>query len=123
SYANGLWVGPCPPELEELTYLEQQCIARARTTRCMFKLEIGPTGQFTSRGNACIFVQDPGRLLTIMPPPLSEVFDEVSVILVGGKDTEISTTMLEYTPLLIRRQRIVDALLWLKSNNPLYADL
>ncbi|KAF8216693.1 hypothetical protein K438DRAFT_1953594 [Mycena galopus ATCC 62051] len=123
SYANGLWVGAQPKELEGLTLLEEQCIARARTTRCMFKLEIGPTGQYASRGNVCIFVQDPGPLTSILPPPLSQVFDKISVILVGSIDTPVSASMLEHTPLLVRRQRIVDALIWLKKYNPLYADL
>ncbi|KAF8184083.1 hypothetical protein K438DRAFT_1598658, partial [Mycena galopus ATCC 62051] len=89
----------------------------------MFKLELGETGQYASRGNVCIFVQDPGPLLNILPPPLSDVFDEICVVLVGSKDTPITTSMLERTPLLIRRQRIIDALIWLKDNNPLYADL
>ncbi|KAJ7326466.1 hypothetical protein DFH08DRAFT_632239, partial [Mycena albidolilacea] len=122
SYANRMWVGPCPKELENLTYLEQQCIARARTTRCMFKLEMGPTGQYASRGNVCIFVQEPGPLLTVLLPPLSELFDEVLVILVGAKDAVINTDMLRHTPLLVRRQKIIDALLWLQKFNPLYAD-
>ncbi|KAF8144022.1 hypothetical protein K438DRAFT_1524537, partial [Mycena galopus ATCC 62051] len=123
SYANGLWVGDCPKELQDLSFLEQQCIARARTTRCMFKLEIGPTGQYASRGNVCVFVQEPGPLLNVLPPPLNDVFDEVSVVLVGAKDTPITASLLERTPLLVRRQWIVDALIWLQKNNPLYADI
>ncbi|KAJ7347069.1 hypothetical protein DFH08DRAFT_700028, partial [Mycena albidolilacea] len=123
SYANGLWVGQRPKEREDLTYLEEQCIARARTMRCMFKLEMGPTGQYASRGNVCIFIQDPGPLLTILPLPIAELFDEVAVVLVGGKAAAITANMLKYTPLLVRRQKIIDALLWLKAHNPLYADL
>jgi hypothetical protein len=33
SYANGLWIGDVPNELQDLTFLEEQCIARARATR------------------------------------------------------------------------------------------
>ncbi|KAJ7909551.1 hypothetical protein B0H13DRAFT_1551944, partial [Mycena leptocephala] len=51
SYANGLWIGKVPSELEDLTFLEEQCIARARTTKCMYKLTMGPSGQFSARGN------------------------------------------------------------------------
>lgn len=67
SYANGTWVGDIPDELQGLTFLEEQCIAHA--TCCMFKLEVGPTGQFASRGNVCVFAQDPGPLVTTLPPP------------------------------------------------------
>ncbi|KAL1724582.1 hypothetical protein EV714DRAFT_177248, partial [Schizophyllum commune] len=123
SYANGLWRGRVPAELQGLTFLEEQCIARARATRCMFKLELGPAGQFASRGNVCIFPQDPSPLLTSLPPPLSTLHDEICVILVGSPTTDISIEMLRRSPLLVRRSRIVNALLWLIENNPLYADL
>ncbi|KAK6995717.1 hypothetical protein R3P38DRAFT_2425886, partial [Favolaschia claudopus] len=41
SYANGLWLGDVPPELQGLTFLEEQCIARARATKCMYKIKLG----------------------------------------------------------------------------------
>nr|GAT48229.1 ATP-dependent DNA helicase [Mycena chlorophos] len=123
SYANGLWTGLCPPELSDLTFLEEQCIARARATRCMFKLELGPTGQYASRGNVCVFPQDPTSLVEQLPPPLSALRDEVCIILVGSPDTVVTADMLSRTPLLVRRSKIIDALLWLRANNPLYGSL
>ncbi|KAK7035587.1 hypothetical protein R3P38DRAFT_2365103, partial [Favolaschia claudopus] len=63
SYANGLWLGKTPPELCDLTFLEEQCIARARATRCMYKISLGPSGQFAARGNVCILPQDSASLL------------------------------------------------------------
>ncbi|KAJ7822588.1 hypothetical protein B0H13DRAFT_1508745, partial [Mycena leptocephala] len=123
SYANGTWTGACPEELKGLTFLEEQCIARCRATRCMFKLELGPNGQYASRGNVCILPQDPGPLLRILPPPLSALHNEVCIILVGSPDTPVTASMLKNTPLLVRRSKIVDALLWLILNNSLYADL
>ncbi|KAJ3870706.1 hypothetical protein F5051DRAFT_314130, partial [Lentinula edodes] len=83
SYANGTWTGDLPNALKGLTFLEEQCIAQARATKCMFKLELGPSGQYASRGNVCIFPQDPGPLATCLPPPLSQLHDEICVILVG----------------------------------------
>ncbi|KAK6977611.1 hypothetical protein R3P38DRAFT_2581420, partial [Favolaschia claudopus] len=63
SYANGLWIGKIPIELCDLTFLEEQCIARARATRCMYKISLGPSGQFAARGNVCILPQDSASLL------------------------------------------------------------
>ncbi|KAI3998027.1 hypothetical protein K523DRAFT_219239, partial [Schizophyllum commune Tattone D] len=123
SYANGIWCGQIPPELQGLTFMEEQCIARARATRCMFKLEAGPSGQSASRGNACIFAQDPSPLLTSLPPPLSVLADEICVVFVGSPNAEVTLETLRKTPLLVRRQRILDALRWLMANNPLYHDL
>jgi hypothetical protein len=65
SYANGLWTRVCPPELSGLTFLEEQCVARVRAMQCMFKLELGPTGQYAFRSNVCIFPQDPSPLVRI----------------------------------------------------------
>ncbi|THV02146.1 hypothetical protein K435DRAFT_654040, partial [Dendrothele bispora CBS 962.96] len=89
----------------------------------MFKLELGPSGQYASRGNVCIFPQEPGPLATCLPPPLTELHDEICVILVGSPNTEVTIDTLTKTPLLIRRSRIIEALKWLKLHNPLYSDL
>ncbi|KAJ7936602.1 hypothetical protein B0H13DRAFT_1449630, partial [Mycena leptocephala] len=82
SYANGLWIGKIPDELLDLTFLEEQCIARARATKCMYKLSVGPSGQFAARGNVCILPQDSTSILNAMPVPLSQIRDEICVILV-----------------------------------------
>jgi hypothetical protein len=73
SYANGLWIGKVPDELKDLTFLEEQCIARARATKCMYKLSLGPSGQFAARGNVCILPQDSTSFLNAMPAPLSQI--------------------------------------------------
>ncbi|KAJ7092461.1 hypothetical protein B0H15DRAFT_777434, partial [Mycena belliarum] len=120
SYANGLWIGKVPDELLDLTFLEEQW---ARATRCMYKLSLGPSGQFAARGNVCILPQDSTSFLDAMPAPLSQIRDEICVILVGSADTEITHDMLQKSPLLVRREKIRIALFWLIEHNPLYADL
>ncbi|KAJ7798287.1 hypothetical protein B0H13DRAFT_1674071, partial [Mycena leptocephala] len=123
SYANGLWIGQVPEELKDLTFLEEQCIARARATKCMYKLTLGPTGQLAARGNVCILPQDTASLLSAMPVPLFQLQDEICVILVGSPDIEVTHEMLKRSPLLVRRHKIRTALFWLIDNNPLYMDL
>ncbi|KAF8212166.1 hypothetical protein K438DRAFT_1957934 [Mycena galopus ATCC 62051] len=51
-------------------------------------------------------VKDPGPLLNILPPPLSDLFDEICVVLVGSKDTQVTASMLENTPLLTQYQSV-----------------
>ncbi|KAJ6494442.1 hypothetical protein C8R45DRAFT_760276, partial [Mycena sanguinolenta] len=123
SYANGLWTGDVPDELRDLTFLEEQCIARARATKCMYKLTLGPTGQLAARGNVCILPQDTTSFLNAMPVPLFKLRDEICVILVGSPTTEVTYDMLKRSPLLVRRAKIQNAPFWLMENNPLYADL
>ncbi|KAJ7883644.1 hypothetical protein B0H14DRAFT_2211243, partial [Mycena olivaceomarginata] len=110
SYANGLWIGEVPDELKDLTFLEEQCIARARATRCMYKLTLGPTGQFSARGNVCILPQDTASIISAMPVPLFRLRDEICVILVGSPGTEVTHDMLKKSPLLVRREKIRTAL-------------
>lgn len=90
SYANACWRGDTPKELQGLTLFEEQCIALARATRCTFKLKPGPTGQTASSGNVCILPQDPRMLPLVLPLPMSELFDEVAVVLLRKKDQEIT---------------------------------
>ncbi|KAJ7239915.1 hypothetical protein C8J57DRAFT_1086116 [Mycena rebaudengoi] len=118
SYVNGLWIGKVPEELLDLTFLEEQCIARARATKCMYKLSLGPSGQFAARGNVCILPQDTTSFLSAMPPPLSQIRAEVCVILVGSPDTEVTHDMLRKSPLLVRREKVRKALFWLIEHNP-----
>ncbi|KAJ7816646.1 hypothetical protein B0H13DRAFT_2459855, partial [Mycena leptocephala] len=117
SCANGLWIGKIPQELLDLTFLEEQCIARSRATKCMYKLSLGPAGQFAARGNVCILPQDSTSFLDAMPAPLSQLRDEICVILVGSPDAEVTHDMLRKSPLLVRRDKVRRALFWLIEHN------
>ncbi|KAJ7776499.1 hypothetical protein DFH07DRAFT_731701 [Mycena maculata] len=75
--ANGLWIGEVPEELKDLAFLEEQCITRARATRCMYKLTLGPSGQLAARGNVCILPQDTPSFISAMPIPLFRLRDEI----------------------------------------------
>ncbi|THV01807.1 hypothetical protein K435DRAFT_585896, partial [Dendrothele bispora CBS 962.96] len=123
SYANGMWTGSLTKELTGLTFLEEQCIAKARATKCMFKLELSSSGQYASRGNVCILPQDPSLLATCLPPPLSTFHNEICVVLVGSPNAEVTIDILAKTPLLVWCSKIIEALKWLKAHNPLYWDL
>ncbi|KIJ47100.1 hypothetical protein M422DRAFT_81546, partial [Sphaerobolus stellatus SS14] len=122
SYANNCWIGNVPAELEGLTFLEEQCIARARSTHCTVKIE-AEHGPLKSHGNVCIFSQEPRSLECVLPPPINVLCDEVAVILVASPGTIITDELLNGTPFLVRRSKILNALLWLKLNNPLYSDI
>ncbi|KAJ7253875.1 hypothetical protein C8J57DRAFT_1004135, partial [Mycena rebaudengoi] len=116
-------IGRVPEELQDLTFLEEQCIAGARATKCMYKVTLGPSGQFAARGNVCILPQDTTSVLSATPVPLFRLWDEICVILVGSPDTEVTHDMLKRTPLLVRREKIRTALFWLIDNNPLYTEI
>ncbi|KAJ7321052.1 hypothetical protein DFH08DRAFT_620743, partial [Mycena albidolilacea] len=124
SYANGLWIGKVPAELKDLTFLEEQCIARARATGCTYVQAYTRTLRSACCSRKCMYITSGHNFRHIcMPIPRSRLRDEICVILVGSPDTEVTRDMLKRSPLLVRREKIRTALFWLIENNPLYAEL
>lgn len=124
SYANGCWIGDLPDELKGLTTLEEMAIARARATKTFVKIVPGPVGQRASKGNVCVLSQEPKELATLVLPPKLSVFgDEIVVVLVKSDQTTITDDVLNMSPLLVRRDRIRKALIWLQSHNSHYSDV
>ncbi|KAJ6623785.1 hypothetical protein B0H10DRAFT_1785679, partial [Mycena sp. CBHHK59/15] len=73
-------------------------------------------------GNVCIHPHEISTLATVLPCPMSALYDEIMVIFVSD-DQEATADMFKRTPFLVRRGRILRALNWLKANNPLYCDI
>ncbi|KIK57469.1 hypothetical protein GYMLUDRAFT_136037, partial [Collybiopsis luxurians FD-317 M1] len=48
--------------------------------------------------------------------------DEIAVIFVS-EDWQAIAEIFKSMPFLVRRQKILDALVWLQKNNPLYHDI
>lgn len=109
SYANGCWIGTIPNELCGLTFFEEYCIARARSTRCTIKLSSSRYSQYATCGNVCVFPQEPKNLLSVLPPPVDDIYDEVAVIFVSAYTEKITDKMLNESPLLVRRAKIFHA--------------
>ncbi|KAK1229654.1 hypothetical protein PQX77_004252 [Marasmius sp. AFHP31] len=139
SWANGCWIGDVPPELSGLTYVEELVIARAHTTKCWAKLNKtgkknsenvasqkmknnDPTAQRVASGNVCIHPHEIRDLTSRLPRPLKELKDEIVVIFVS-EDRQATLENFESLPFRVRRQKILEALVWLKGHNPLYKDV
>ncbi|KAJ7601960.1 hypothetical protein DFH06DRAFT_1024466 [Mycena polygramma] len=126
SWANGCWIGPMPTALFGLTYAEELVIARAHTTKCWAKINSGSGAavlqQRSASGNVCIHPHEMSTIATVLPRPMSALYDEIVVIFVSDNH-EASADMFKRTPFLVRRGRILRALDWLKMNNPLYSDV
>ncbi|THV00038.1 hypothetical protein K435DRAFT_618458, partial [Dendrothele bispora CBS 962.96] len=117
SWANGCWVGDVPPELACLSFLEEMVIARAHATKCWGKLE-----QRGTTSNVCIHPHEIKNIANRLPRPFDTLKDEIAVMIVSN-DTEVTVKAFKRTPFLVRRQKILDALIWLKANNRFYHDL
>ncbi|KAH9848076.1 hypothetical protein C2E23DRAFT_710313, partial [Lenzites betulinus] len=116
---NGRWVGPCPPELQGLRYVEQLLIARNRHSLCVAQLSQGKQRYMTA--NAIIFGQPVARMYSMLPPPRKEIEECLAILFVGTAkptDEDISRT-----PFIVRHSVVLRALEWLKLNHPDYYNI
>ncbi|KAI0657855.1 hypothetical protein C8Q70DRAFT_1046102 [Cubamyces menziesii] len=74
-------------------------------------------------GHIIIFPQRPERIETVMPVPLEDIITPICVIFVGSKPPTIEWLKEYAYPLIVRREKILNALQWLKANNVLYKDI
>lgn len=127
--ANRLYLGPVPQELSDLTMVEESLIARARAKSWVVKLQeteaeaASPNAQRGLKGHTIIYPQEPGKLATILPPPIEETLTYICIIFVGSSTLTKEWLRTKAKPLLVRREKVYNALRWLKDNNPLYKDI
>jgi hypothetical protein len=138
--ANEQFLGDIPPELKELTVVEEAMIARQRAKCWIIHLKddagsgdartsqpqtrpSNPTLQRGVRGHIIIYPTNPKKLATLLPPALSEVANPICVLFVGNKPPTQEWLRSKAKPLIVRPKKVRDALIWLKENNPLYSDI
>ena len=127
--ANKLYTGPVPEELSELTTIEECVIARARAKSWIVKLQeqesdsASPTAQRGLKGHTIIYPQQPDKLATVLPPTISDTLTFICVIFVGSSKLTKEWLREKAKPLVIRREKVCRALIWLRTNNPLYKDI
>ncbi|KAF7796802.1 hypothetical protein EIP86_007986 [Pleurotus ostreatoroseus] len=116
--ANGLWIGEVPVELSSLNLFEKYMIARYRHNVCVVTVAGGARKM---HANAVVFAQPVAKFCKKLPPSPDELSEVLAVLFTGPcRPTEDDW---KRTPLLIRRDKVLAALLWLKANHRDYHDL
>ena len=118
SLANGMWLGQVPSELADLTFAEQLLIARVRHNRCLVRVS---SGWHKMTANAISFANPTPIVYDTLPPPKDEL-DEILAFIYTGP-CKPTPKDFERTPLLVRRNKVSNALEWLKLNHCDYYDL
>ncbi len=123
---------PChhlyPAELSSLTPVEEKLIAIGISYCLVTKFHIDPESQKPTnvnyqklvKGHVTVFANDVVGVSRILPPSIDDVVKQIRVIWVGlntPKPKDISRLM------LVSRNCVSQALLWLKENNLLYKDI
>ena len=133
SLANNLWVGKIPWQLLALTVPECQLIARAHPSAYVYKLysktlssrTVDGAFQRGIRGNVTTYALDVDGMVDMvmgrmLPRPPTVLPSLISITFFGrGKLPKSRLRNL----FKVRRQAVREALLWLKANNPYYADV
>ncbi|CAF1369206.1 unnamed protein product [Adineta steineri] len=124
SPANGMWIGDVPDQLKGLTIPEQKLISLYRHNSCIIKLHSPwhspSTAQPALKGNCITFPQNLSNIATSLPLSPNELSASIKIIFIGSsKPARHHLRKI----LSVRRQRILDALIWLKENNVLYSHI
>ncbi|KAJ6570555.1 hypothetical protein DFH09DRAFT_1246896 [Mycena vulgaris] len=82
-----------------------------------------PTTQRGIRGHIIVYPQQPSTIAKTLPPSISDVITPICVIFVGANPPSPEWLKTKATPLIVRKERVMNALAWLKVHNHLYRDV
>ena len=116
--ANGLWIGAVPPQLQNLSYAEQLLVSRVRRNKCIVQVS---SGMHKMKANVIAFENPMPKIYERLPPP-AEDLDEVLAFIYTGP-CRPTPEDIERTPLLVRRNKVGEALEWLKLNHVDYLNM
>ncbi|KAF7301695.1 ATP-dependent DNA helicase [Mycena indigotica] len=132
SLANNMWIGEVPFELSILTLPERLLVGLYFPVAYIVKLfpkrnrDTNPDHMKSGlRGNVSTYHLDSSAIAdmvtgNLMPRPIGLLASVLSVTFVGAKNVPLSSLPDLFK---VQRHRVHNALVWLKANNPLYANI
>lgn len=127
--ANDLLIGEVPECLKGLNLVEESCIGLRKGKCYIIRLNgdsnvlNSPISQRGLRGHVIIYPKKLGCMANVLPPPMEDVVTPICVVFVGSSQPTKEWLLNCAKPLVIRREKVRNALVWLKANNPLYKDI
>ena len=116
--ANGLWIGDVPPQLQNLSFAERMMIARIRHNKCLVRVS---SGRAKMTANVIMYSNPTLKIYRKLPPSRNEMNEVLAFIFTGP--SQPTDEDFKRCPMLVRRQKVKDALEWLKLNHRDYEDL
>lgn len=127
--SNHMFLGDVPPELKDLTVVEESMIALCRAKCCILRLKADsqelarPTAQHALKGNLIVYPQKPSDITKKLPPSIEEIISPICILFVGAYPPSNKWLRDKAKPLAVHAHKVRCALLWLKSHNHLYKDI
>ena len=116
--ANGLWIGDIPPQLQKLSFAERMMIARIRHNRCLVRVS---SGRAKMTANVIMYSNPTLKVYHSLPPSKKEMNEVLAFVFTGP--SQPTDEDFNRCPMLVRRQKVQEALEWLKLNHRDYEDL
>ncbi|KAJ7433342.1 hypothetical protein B0H11DRAFT_1732885, partial [Mycena galericulata] len=82
-----------------------------------------PITQRGVRGHVIVYPQKPSAIAKVLPPSVDEVITPICVIFVGSNPPTSEWLQKKAKPLTVRKEKVLNALRWLRSHNPFYKDV
>jgi hypothetical protein len=108
--------------------IEEAMIARCRAKCRVIQLKeeddySTPMTQRGVRGHGIAYPQGPSEIAKVLPSSIDDVMTRICVIFVGSNPLTSERLQKKAKPLTVRKEKVLNALSWLKTHNPLYKDL
>ncbi|KAF8069334.1 hypothetical protein FPV67DRAFT_1410807, partial [Lyophyllum atratum] len=119
-------LGDVPPELADLTSVEESLIALCHTKCWILHLKDSDTkgvSQRAVRGHVMVYPQNPGVVADILPPSIEQITAYMCIMFVGSVRPTDEWLREHATPLAVRANKVRRALVWLKAHNHLYSHI
>ncbi|KAJ7779477.1 hypothetical protein DFH07DRAFT_719243, partial [Mycena maculata] len=103
-------------------------IARCRSKCWIIQMrELEDTGypnvQRGFKGHIIVYPQRPSALATTLPPSIEDITTPICVIFVGSNPPSVEWIREKARPLIVRKEKVMNALGWLSTHNHLYKDV
>ncbi|KAJ7710813.1 hypothetical protein B0H17DRAFT_896836, partial [Mycena rosella] len=74
-------------------------------------------------GHIIVYPQQPSKIADILPPSVDEITEPICILFVGSSRPSPEWLREHAKPLAVNASRVRNALVWLKTHNPLYKDI
>ncbi|KAH7924613.1 hypothetical protein BV22DRAFT_1105361 [Leucogyrophana mollusca] len=104
-------------------------IARCRAKSWVIQLKeesgngIFPNTQRGMKGHVIVYPQQPSRLAEVLPPSIDELVTPICVVFVGSSPPTAEWLREKARPLVVRKENVRRALVWLTKHNRYYKDV